>query len=89
MPLFSLAMQFNISLIAQSAYDLEFNLYPLKAGWQNLPELIMKYNTKEDVAGKRQESQANDLELQKLVDRWMPKKVFILVCTDCEAASLI
>lgn len=74
-----LHFQFNISLFAQSTFDLEFNLYPLKAGWQNLPEFIMKYNTREDIPGKRQEDQTNNLELQKLVERWMPKKVFILV----------
>lgn len=71
--------QFNISLFAQSTYNLEFNLYPLKAGWQHLPEFIMKYNTRDDIQGKRQENHTNNLELQKLVERWMPKKVFILV----------
>lgn len=73
-----LYFQFNVSLFAQSTYNLEFNLYPLKAGWQNLPEFILKYNTKEDIPGKRQDDQLN-LELQSLVERWMPKKVFILV----------
>lgn len=66
-------------MFAQSTYNLEFNLYPLKAGWQNLPEFIMKYNTREDVPGNRQDDHSNNLELQKLVERWMPKKVFILV----------
>lgn len=74
------SFQFNVSLFAQSTYNLEFNLYPLKAGWQNLPEFILKYNTREDIPGKRQDDDLNNLELQSLVERWMPKKVFILVC---------
>lgn len=73
-------MQLNISLFAQSTYDLQFNLYPLKAGWQQLPEFEIKYNTPDDVIPeKKAEDLANNLELQKLVQRWMPKKVFILV----------
>ena len=69
--------QFNISLFAQSTYKLEFNLYPLKAGWQNLPEFVLTFSTNEDSRDKRYDGQ-NNLELQKLVDLWMPKKVFIL-----------
>lgn len=55
-------------------------MYPLKAGWQQLPEFEIKYNTPEDVVPERRaDEQLNNIELQKLVDRWMPKKVFILV----------
>lgn len=53
---------------------MEFNLYPLKAGWQNLPELVIKYNHRIDEREKR----GDDLELERLLERWMPKKVFIL-----------
>lgn len=35
-------LQFNVCLFAQSSYNLEFNLYPLKAGWQTLPEFIIE-----------------------------------------------
>lgn len=70
-------------MFARSSYNLQFNLYPLKAGWQQLPEFEIKYNTPEDVVQeKRAEEHANNLELQKLVQRWMPKKVFILVRKD-------
>lgn len=68
----SFSFQFNISLFSNSTYSLEFNLYPLKAGWQNLPEFIIKYN--DDERGKL----GDDIEIEKLVNRWMPKKVFIL-----------
>lgn len=70
--------QFNISLFAQSTYKLEFNLYPLKAGWQNLPEFVVTFNTNEDSRDRRNDEQQSNFELQRLVDRWMPKKVFIL-----------
>lgn len=75
-------LQLNISLFAQSTYDLHFNLYPLKAGWQQLPEFELKYHTSDDVVKeKRAEEQSNNLVLQKLVQRWIPKRVFILVFT--------
>lgn len=78
----------NISLFAQSTYNLHFNLYPLKAGWQQLPEFEIKYNTPEDVVPeKRAEEQANNVELQKLVQRWMPKRVFILVRIHCTGTN--
>ncbi|XP_031630878.1 trafficking protein particle complex subunit 11 [Contarinia nasturtii] len=66
--------QFNVSLFAQSTFNLEFNLYPLKAGWQNLPEFIITFNTNEEI----RDQQNNNFELQNLVERWIPKKVFIL-----------
>ena len=74
------ALQLNIAIFANSSYSLSYNLYPLKAGWQRLPEFEFKYNTPTDViAEQRQEDLLNDIELQNLVNRWMPKKVFILV----------
>ncbi|XP_055625411.1 trafficking protein particle complex subunit 11 isoform X2 [Toxorhynchites rutilus septentrionalis] len=41
--MFSGHKQLKISIFAHSAYDLLFNLYPLKAGWQPLPELQLDY----------------------------------------------
>uniref|UniRef100_A0A182PS03 Trafficking protein particle complex subunit 11 n=1 Tax=Anopheles epiroticus TaxID=199890 RepID=A0A182PS03_9DIPT len=35
--------QLNVSIFAYSSYDLLFNLCPLKAGWQPLPELQLEY----------------------------------------------
>lgn len=66
--------QINISLFSHSTYDLSFNLYPLKLGWQNLPELILEYSTQFDKKDELQQS-----ELNNLVKRWMPKSVFIHV----------
>lgn len=76
----SFNLQYNVSLFAQSTYNLEFNLYPLKAGWQNLPEfIIVSGSSNADNKGNRLEDELSNVELQKLVERWMPKKVFILV----------
>lgn len=69
-----LYFQLNISIYSQSSFDLSFNLYPLKAGWQELPEFEIKYNTQDD-----EQNEEMNAELQSLVNRWMPKKVFILV----------
>lgn len=67
-------------MFAQSTYELHFNLYPLKAGWQQLPEFELKYNMSGDIVmEKRAEELTNNLVLQKLVQRWMPKRVFVLV----------
>lgn len=88
---YSLFVQLNISIYSYSSYDLSFNLYPLKAGWQDLPEFEIKYNTQHDetiavptialvkpLDVEDLDEMAN-LELQSLVTRWMPKRVFILV----------
>lgn len=73
---------------------MSFNLYPLKAGWQELPEFEIKYNTQFDEHQQQQLLAAaattiskdqpaadteQNIELQNLVNRWMPKRVFILV----------
>lgn len=62
-------------------------MYPLKAGWQELPEFELKYNTQDDEQHLQQQQAVtfiheddHNAELQNLVNRWMPKKVFILVC---------
>uniref|UniRef100_A0A1Q3F724 Trafficking protein particle complex subunit 11 n=1 Tax=Culex tarsalis TaxID=7177 RepID=A0A1Q3F724_CULTA len=41
--MFSGHRQLNVTIFAFSSYDLLFNLYPLKAGWQPLPELQLEY----------------------------------------------
>lgn len=66
---------------------MSFNLYPLKAGWQNLPEFDVKYNNNSsssssgttDGDGDAHIDDEQNYELQNLVNRWMPKRVFILV----------
>lgn len=98
--------QLNVSIFARSTFELSFNLYPLKAGWQSLPEFEVKYNTQYDekiastsatpaatgalaslpaVVGSGDAATGGSAavevnqELQHLTQRWMPKKVFVLV----------
>ncbi|XP_053683190.1 trafficking protein particle complex subunit 11 [Sabethes cyaneus] len=47
--MFSGHKQLNVTIFAFSTYDLLFNLYPLKAGWQPLPELQLLYVNHPDV----------------------------------------
>ncbi|XP_050073443.1 trafficking protein particle complex subunit 11 [Anopheles maculipalpis] len=103
--------QLNVSIFAYSTYDLLFNLCPLKAGWQPLPELQLEYQNfqptatpnpapgipgtqpvavkfptdsvpatiptgEADVIAEGVESQRR-AELASLVQRWMPKMVFV------------
>lgn len=73
-------LQLNFSIFANSQYNLAFNLYPLKAGWQALPVFELKYNTPDDVVTQPNEELFSNFELQTLIDRWMPKKIYIIVC---------
>uniref|UniRef100_A0A182K588 Trafficking protein particle complex subunit 11 n=1 Tax=Anopheles christyi TaxID=43041 RepID=A0A182K588_9DIPT len=111
--------QLNVSIFAYSSYDLLFNLCPMKAGWQPLPELQLEYqnfqpttaavpgtagaaatqvapvklaadavpgtigatttpppSSGDDVIVDGIESQRK-AELASLVQRWMPKMVFV------------
>lgn len=63
---------------------MQFNLYPLKAGWQELPKLHLEYNCKNfntqcDTESKHPDDVNQNVELINLVKRWMPKMVFIHV----------
>uniref|UniRef100_A0A182Y7W1 Trafficking protein particle complex subunit 11 n=1 Tax=Anopheles stephensi TaxID=30069 RepID=A0A182Y7W1_ANOST len=102
--------QLNVSIFAYSTYDLLFNLCPLKAGWQPLPELQLEYQNfqpsapsppnpaaagvpgtqpavvKLEVATATGEADVivadgvesqRKAELASLVQRWMPKMVFV------------
>ncbi|XP_030385750.1 trafficking protein particle complex subunit 11 [Scaptodrosophila lebanonensis] len=66
--------QLDISIMAYEEKDLVYNLYPLQVGWQELPVLTLEYNTKVDP--QKNESQ-NEL-LGELVQRALPKRVFVL-----------
>lgn len=60
------------------AYDekeLVYNLYPLQVGWQELPVLTLEYNTKADP----QKNDSQNALLDELVQRALPKRVFVLV----------
>ncbi|EAT46554.1 AAEL002260-PA, partial [Aedes aegypti] len=71
--MFSGHRQLNVTIFAFSSYDLLFNLYPLKAGWQPLPELQLSYVHQVGTGG----APSVNTELDSLVKRWMPKMVFI------------
>lgn len=82
MNFYHIYFQLNLSIFAGSYYDLSYNLYPLKSGWQTLPKLELKYNSPEDITAQQNEEQLyNNFELQNLVNRWMPKKIYIFVST--------
>lgn len=65
----------DISIFANGEKELVYNLYPLCVGWQNLPELTLEYNTQADPS---KDDEQNAL-LAELVQRSVPKKVFVLV----------
>uniref|UniRef100_A0AAG5D5Q5 Trafficking protein particle complex subunit 11 n=1 Tax=Anopheles atroparvus TaxID=41427 RepID=A0AAG5D5Q5_ANOAO len=112
--------QLNVTIFSYSSYDMLFNLCPLKAGWQMLPELQLEYQNFQPpvvpaVAGSGAAASSTGLsgtgsgstmgkvpsepppfigtgesdvivdgieshrkaELASLVQRWMPKMVFI------------
>lgn len=50
-------------------------MYPLCVGWVNLPELTLEYNTKADPS----KNDSHNTVLSELVQRSIPKKVFVLV----------
>ncbi|XP_065360151.1 trafficking protein particle complex subunit 11 [Calliphora vicina] len=66
--------QLDISIFAFGEKELVYNLYPLYVGWQSLPELTLSYNTQADPS--KDETQNN--LLGELVQRSIPKKVFVL-----------
>uniref|UniRef100_A0A1B0BI35 Trafficking protein particle complex subunit 11 n=1 Tax=Glossina palpalis gambiensis TaxID=67801 RepID=A0A1B0BI35_9MUSC len=65
--------QLDVSIFAFSEKELIFNLYPLVVGWHNLPQFVLEYNTQSDPT--KDEAQNN--LLNELVQRSVPKKVFI------------
>lgn len=69
----------NITLFSHSSQDLIFNLYALKAGWQQLPELILQYNQCQSDNPDQLVPDTQQNELANLVKRWMPKWVFVHV----------
>lgn len=73
------SFQLNLSIFAGSQYNLSFNLYPLKAGWQSLPAFELKYYTPDDTTTPPNDELYSNFELQSLVDRWMPKRIYIIV----------
>lgn len=70
------------------AYDekeLVYNLYPLQVGWQELPVLTLEYNTKADP----QKNDSQNALLDELVQRALPKRVFVLVSGRCQEMDRI
>ncbi|XP_014094230.3 trafficking protein particle complex subunit 11 isoform X1 [Bactrocera oleae] len=66
--------QLDISIYAYSEKELVYNLYPLCVGWVNLPELTIEYNMKADP----NKDDSHNNVLSELVQRSIPKKVFVL-----------
>lgn len=79
--------QVNVTILSNSEFDLLFNLYPLKANFQRLPELKLELFTSQDDSLKenviettqKPEISQNQLELNELLKRWLPKSVFVHV----------
>ncbi|KAH8240215.1 hypothetical protein KR032_012184 [Drosophila birchii] len=67
--------QLDISIMAYEEKELVYNLYPLQVGWQELPVLSLEYNTKADP----QKNESQNALLDELVQRALPKRVFVLV----------
>ncbi|KAH8379401.1 hypothetical protein KR009_004669 [Drosophila setifemur] len=67
--------QLDISIMAYEEKELVYNLYPLQVGWQELPVLSLEYNTKADP----QKNDSQNALLDELVQRALPKRVFVLV----------
>jgi hypothetical protein len=82
---FSSSQQLNVTIFSKSNYDLNFNLYPLKAGWQPLPELHLEYNQQNE---QEKRDDVQQIELVNLVKRWMPKMVFVHVSIAWRPISL-
>ncbi|EDW50298.1 GM14549 [Drosophila sechellia] len=66
--------QLDISIMAYEEKELVYNLYPLQVGWQELPVLSLEYNTKADP----QKKDSQNALLDELVQRALPKRVFVL-----------
>lgn len=79
--------QVNITILSYSQFELSFNLYPLKANHQRLPELKLELiNTSEDTGAKDKidatqiaDMQQKQTQLNELLIRWLPKSVFVHV----------
>ncbi|KAH8395202.1 hypothetical protein KR222_002354 [Zaprionus bogoriensis] len=67
--------QLDVSIMAYDEKELVYNLYPLQVGWQELPVLTLEYNTKADP----QKNVSQNALLDELVQRALPKRVFVLV----------
>lgn len=77
--MFSGHRHISLALYPNSQQDLLFNLLPLKAGWQFLPELNLDFNTQLIESNGGRLDDHIQIKLNDLVKRWMPKQVFVLV----------
>lgn len=99
MYLLHFVLQLNITVFSHSEFDLCFNLYPLKSNFQPLPELQLEYNTAyetqidENILANEARLGTDDscksvinqkqMVLNGLVQRWMPKILFVHVSIYC------
>lgn len=85
--------QVNITILSYSQFELSFNLYPLKANYQRLPELKLELAISSDEIGTKEQLEAaqradinqKQTELNELLSRWLPKSVFVHVSLKLEA----
>lgn len=85
--MFSGHRQVSVTILSHSQTDLTFNLYPLKANFQRLPELKLELvnpcddTAKENVieSALKTEVSQKQVELNDLLKRWLPKSVFVHV----------
>lgn len=80
-----LLLQLDVSIMAYDEKELVYNLYPLQVGWQELPVLTLEYNTKADP----QKNDSQNALLDELVQRALPKRVFVLVSGRCQEMDRI
>jgi trafficking protein particle complex subunit 11 len=77
--------QLTLTIFSNSEFELTYNLYPLKANFQRLPEIKMEvknYSEEQAVEKEGESVSAGDLakkqtELNELLERWLPKFIFV------------
>lgn len=80
--------QLTFTIFSHSEYELSFNLYPLKSNFQKLPELKLDIKNHTDeivgiveadghVVDAGSEIAKKQAEINSLLDRWLPKSIFI------------
>lgn len=81
----------NVTILAHSEFDLTFNLYPLKSNFQKLPELKLELVNSQDENSLKEnliettqkpEISQRQVELNGLLQRWLPKSVFVHVSSN-------
>ncbi|KAG5674370.1 hypothetical protein PVAND_004344 [Polypedilum vanderplanki] len=86
--MFSGHKQLTFTIFAHSEFELALNLYPLKSNFQRLPELKLEIKSySEDIVAivekdgnvveSGSEISRKQTELNELLERWLPKSIFV------------